>query len=204
MAIYHEEVIKVQREGADGNVTVDTAVVTQAIRKNEEPDYVKIYIDEWRGSNKIPSRYRRLFLHLAMRMDYANFGTTGELNEGGQIVYVAGPARKALLKECGWSGDDALCKGLKALVDCGAIRKISRGFYQVNPRYAARGTWRYDRRKKQGGAGNLLAAFDPDGQEPPAGGSRVQAVARSGEVEEEIALVADEIEAINGDVDLAF
>ena len=64
---------------------------------------------------------------------------------------MAGPVRKALLKECGWSGGDALCKGLKALVDCGAIRKISRGFYQVNPRYAARGIWHYNGRKKQGG-----------------------------------------------------
>lgn len=204
MAIYHEEVIKVEHEGADGNVTVDTAVVTQAIRKNEEPDYVKIYIDEWRGSNEIPSRYRRLFLHLAMRMSYANFGQGCELNEGGQIVYVAGPVRKALLKECGWSGDDALCKGLKALVNCGAIRKIGRGIYQVNPRYAARGTWHYNGRKKQGGIENLLAAFGSDGHEPPAGESRVQAVARTGEVEEEIQLTADMIKDINGGGDMPF
>ena len=45
MATYHDSVIKVEREDAEGNVTVDTAVITRAIRKDEEPDYVKIYIE---------------------------------------------------------------------------------------------------------------------------------------------------------------
>lgn len=204
MAIYHEEVMKVQREGADGNVTVDTAVITQAIRKNEEPDYVKIYIDEWRGSDRIPARYRRLFLHLAMYMTYANCGKDGDPDEGGQIVYAMGKTRKALLKECGWSGDDALCKGLKALADCGAIRKVGRGVYQINPRYAARGTWHYNNRNRQGGAENLLAAFDTDDQEPSAGESRVQAAARRDTVEEEIEQTADMIKGIHDGWDMPF
>lgn len=206
MAIYHEEVMKVAREGADGNVTVDTAVITQAIKKNEEPDYVKIYIDGWRKSNEIPARYRRLFLHLAMRMTYANFGKGGELDDGGQVVYVLGPARKALLEECGWRGDDALSKGLRALVDCNAIRKICRGVYQINPRYAARGTWHYNSRKKQGGVENLVAAFAvgiEDG-EPPAAESRVEAAARDDTVEEGIEEVAAMIQVINGGEDMPF
>ena len=109
-----------------------------------------------------------------------------------------------VLKECGWSGDDALCKGLKALVNCGALRKIGRGIYQVNPRYAARGTWHYNSRKKQGGIENLLAAFGSDGHEPPAGESRVQAAARTGEVEEEILLTAGMIQELNGGGDMPF
>ena len=204
MAIYHEEVIKIEREGADGNVTVDTAVVTQAIRKNEEPDYVKLYIDGWRGANGIPARYRQLFLSLAMRMDYANIERGGDPDEGGQIVCVMGRCREALLRECGWNGDDALCKGLKALVDCGALRKISRGFYQINPRYAARGTWHYSSRKNQGGVENLLAAFVSDNQKAPTKESRVQAAARSGEVEEEIELIASTIKVMNEGEDAPF
>ena len=102
-----------------------------------------------------------------------------------------------VLKECGWSGDDALCKGLKALVNCGALRKIGRGIYQINPRYAARGTWHYQSRKKQGGVENLLAAFCLDDRKSPAGESRVQAAARTGEVEEEIEVVAETIKVLN-------
>ena len=204
MATYHESVIKVEHEDEEGNVTVDTAVVTRAIRTNEEPDYVKLYIDGWRESNEIPARYRQLFLSLAMRMTYAGLAKGGEPDRGGQVVYMLGTDRKELLEECGWSGDDALRKGLKALVDCGAIRRIGRGLYQVNPKYAARGTWHYNSRKKRGGVENLLAAFDPEDRKPPAEESIVQVAARSGEVEEEIQAVADEIKDINDSVDLAF
>ena len=47
-------------------------------------------------------------------------------------------------------------------------------------------------------------AFGSDGHELPAGESRVQAVARTGEVEEEIQLVADTIKVINEGVDAPF
>lgn len=201
MGVYHEEVMKVEREDAGGNVTIDTAVVTRAIGKSEEPDYVKVYVDGWRRSGGIPDRYRQLFLCLAMRMTYAKCDRVGAMDDGGQIVYVVGPDRKAILAECGWSRDDALCKGLKALVGCGALRKVSRGVYQVDPRYAARGKWHYNSREKQGGIKNLAESFalsekKSDGPARASGESRVQAAARLGTVEEEI----DRVDAVIRDV----
>lgn len=201
MGVFFQEIKKVEREDAHGNVTVDMAEVTKAVSRHEEPDYIKLYADAWRRDNDIPERYRHLFLLLAMRMTYASLGKRGEPDEGGQIVYVVGPVRKAILEECGWHGDDALCKGLKALVDCNAIRKISRGVYQINPKYAARGTWHYHSRKQQGGIENLLAVFKRDdnaggkGRKQAAGKGRVGLVEEHAtiEVEDEIECIAEEI-----------
>ncbi len=50
--------------------------------------------------------------------------------------------------------------GLKALCDCGAIRKVNRGVYQINPSYAGRGTWKYNPSLKQGGIEKLVATFN--------------------------------------------
>lgn len=79
-----------------------------------------------------------------------------------------------------------------------AIRKISCGVYQVNPKYAARGTWHYHSRKKQGGVENLLAAFSPRGREPDAGEGGAKEAERTDTLEERIRRVSDMIGSING------
>lgn len=215
--IYREEVTQVQREDAHGNVTTETLTKTSAVRPRKEPDYVKLYVNAWLGDRDIPDRYLRLFLQLVLRMTYANVSLGGGTKEGGQVVYAIGKYRKELLKACGWNRDDALCKGPRALSDCGAIRKLGHGIYQINPRYAGRGRWGYDNREKRGGVGNLVQAFEtPDkkvstevlgasGHLSEIGGE-IQVMSsvvedRIAEAEEEIRIMAD---AANGEDPMPF
>lgn len=141
---------------ADGKITSKETKVSTSVRKNEEPDYIKIYTNMWCEFQNIPQKYRELFYSLVIRMSYANKNNL----EASQIVYVIGRNRNAIRQECGWKTDDPLAKGLKILCDFGAIKKVERGVYQINPQYAGKGSWRYNPKLDNGGIEDLIAVFE--------------------------------------------
>lgn len=157
--MYTEKTTIHETEDKDGNITTDTVKETRTICKNSgEPDYIKIYTDMWCDFNQIPIKWRELFVQLAIRMTYAD--ASDKSNSGGQIVAVGGPIRDDIMSMLGWKNRQTFQKGLRELKNCGAIRMISRGFYQINPSYAGRGLWKYNPSKEQGGIENIKVYFD--------------------------------------------
>lgn len=142
---------------SEGNViTATTTKESHMLARSTEPDYIKIYTDMWCEFNQIPERVRPLFLQLAMRMSYCNSLSPEE----SQIVYTGGPAKKALMKAIKITNEKVLFRQLQELVECNAIRRITRGCYQINPQYAGRGAWRYNAKEQQGGIEDLVATFN--------------------------------------------
>lgn len=92
---------------------------------------------------------------LVCRMSYANLNDSG----GGQTVCTIGSIGASIVTECGWKNKDTLYRGLQALCECNAIKKINRGEYQINPNYAGKGPWRYNAKEERGGVENLIAKF---------------------------------------------
>lgn len=138
----------------NGNEHITTKERTNKIERLGEPDYIKIYTNMWCEFNQIPTQWRNLFLELAIKMTYCN---SMDL-ENSQIVATGGPIKKSICETLNW-GDNMYQKGLKALCSCGAIIKKGRGFYQINPNYAARGSWKYNPKYNQGGVEDLVATF---------------------------------------------
>lgn len=138
----------------NGNRTTSEIKETRQIIR-QEPDYIKIYTKMWCEFNEIPERRRELFLQLALNMSYACQSDS----EGGQLVNVTGPIKDKIAKALNCK-ESNLYKGLKELQACNAIRKVSRGWYQVNPSYASKGEWRYNPKKDQGGIENIIANFN--------------------------------------------
>lgn len=141
----------------DANGNEETCIVEKSITRTKftEPDYIKIYTNMWCEFNEIPLAYRQLFLSLALRMTYCS---TKDL-ENSQIVSTGVPYRDAIMRECGWTSRESYQKGLKELCNCGAIRRVTRGVYQINPSYAGKGKWLYDSKQLQGGVKDLVAEF---------------------------------------------
>lgn len=153
---YHQETKEHIVEDADGNITTTTTTKTKAIMKSDEPDYIKLYTKMWCEFNGIPDKWRPLFMALVCRMSYASLKSEA----GGQIVHTVGSTGKAITEECGWKNKDTLYRGLQALCECGAIKKLSRGEYQINPQYAGKGPWHYNAKEERGGVSELIAKFD--------------------------------------------
>ena len=137
MAITKSETVTEIMTDEKGNVTEQTTIKETSFDKVQEPDYIKIYTNMWCEFKSVPVQYRNLFLALALRMSYCNKNDL----EHSQLVYTGKPFSDELMKECGWTSYDSLMKGLKALCKSGAIKKIARGVYQINPEYAGRGGW---------------------------------------------------------------
>lgn len=153
---YQQETKEHIVEDAEGNITTTTTTKTKAILKNDEPDYIKLYTKMWCEFNAIPDKWRPLFFALVCRMSYASLKD----ETGGQIVHTIGSTGKAIIEECGWKNKDTLYRGLQALCECEAIKKISRGEYQINPQYAGKGPWHYNAKENRGGVSELVAKFD--------------------------------------------
>lgn len=143
---------------ADGNESTTIKETTTNFKRNEEPDYIKIYTKMWLDFNQIPLKWHELFMQLALRMSYTNSSNEQSLKES-QTVVVYGPISESITKACGWKDKSTLRKGLKALCDCGAIRNVGRAMYQINPNYASRGSWKYNPKLNQGGVEDLIATF---------------------------------------------
>lgn len=141
---------------AEGNEQTTIVQKTRKIELCSEPDYIKLYTNMWCEFNEIPHSYRPLFMELVTRMTYCD---KNDLNRS-QVVYVGEPFSSAICKTLGWTHKDSLMKGLRSLTKCNAIKKISRGVYQINPQYAGRGEWKYNPRLDRGGIEDLVATFN--------------------------------------------
>jgi len=137
-------------------VTQKETKKTTKITRNAEPDYIKIYTEVWSAVNEIPIPDRELFLQLVVRMTYCN----ADKLEGAQLVNTGKPYSNDINNSLGWKpGSSTLNNGLCRLVKCGAIRRIAKSVYQINPNYAGRGEWRYNPSLKRGGVEKLKASF---------------------------------------------
>lgn len=141
-----QEYVKIETvRDEEGNVISEKETTkTKRIDRVTEPDYIKLYAETWldKSKNEIPIGYRALFLELAARMSYCE----ADDHEHSQLVMTSGIYQEAIMNTLGLKSRDSLQKGLKALCDCNAIRRVQRGIYQINPRYAGKGQWKYNPR----------------------------------------------------------
>ena len=142
------------KEDADGNITTSTTEKTLSIERNSEPDFIKLYTKMWCDFNQIPDVYRNLFLELVCRMSYCN---SSDLKNS-QLVNTGRPWADSIMAALGWK-EAMYFRGLKVLAECGAIKKLARGVYQINPTYAGRGEWKYNPRLDRGGVEDLVTTF---------------------------------------------
>lgn len=143
------------QEDADGNIKTSSVEKVTNIQRNNEPDYIKLYTKMWCEFNDIPMAYRELFLQLVIRMTYCNSADLGN----SQLVNTGKPWSTSIMKALNWK-DRMYQKGLKALCECDAIKKVGRGVYQINPQYAGRGEWKYNPRLERGGIEDLVVSFN--------------------------------------------
>lgn len=171
----------------NGEIKEDKSVSTWSVTKTGEPDFVKLYPEAWMPKKKtlaedespavkktatargksavaeedtahltLPAAYRFLFFILAARMCYCDSDDLAH----SQLVHTGEPYRDEIMEIMGWTNRDSLMKGLKALCECNAIRKVSRGCYQINPRFASKGQWLYNPRIPQSNVEGLKKYYD--------------------------------------------
>ena len=142
----------IDENGTERSTIKETTTKTE---HSTEPDYIKIYTRMWCEFNQIPLTYRDLFFELVCHMSYCNAADL----EHSQLVYTGRPWSDSIMQHLGWK-KAMYQRGLAELCKCNAIRKVSRGVYQINPSYAGRGEWKYNPRLNRGGIESLISTFN--------------------------------------------
>lgn len=146
--------IRTVEKDANGKVTKQSTKET-AIVHSGEPDYIKIYTAMWLQFKQVSPSLTPLFLELVARMSYAD----AKHPETSQTVYTGTPVSDQIMNALGWK-KRMYQRGLAQLADAGAIKRVARGVYQINPNYAGKGSWRYSEKYQRGGVADLVATFN--------------------------------------------
>lgn len=130
-------------DDATGEVLDETTqVTTRELRFEQEPDYVKLYIETLSVFRDMKQTSGKVFYELVKLMSYAEYE---------QLVYLNPTLRKNIQKNLGIK-QSMFDKSLKELRDKGLIKKVANNTFSVNPCYVGRGKWKDIRR--------LRATFD--------------------------------------------
>ena len=126
----------------------------ESVRVSKEDDFAKLYLDGVELLRGLTGGQLSLLLSLARRMNYS-----GE-------VMVAGSHRREVMAETGVGGV-TLARALRALRDKGVITPVDgvRGFYKVNPRVLAKGSWRSARAMRRGFDSEARRCLDKESDE---------------------------------------
>ena len=122
---------------------------------NTEKNFIKLYTKMWFDFNKIPNDIcRDLFLQM---MTYITYCNTNDLPHS-KIVYLIGSTKQSIMLKLNIVKTH-FHRLVKTLIKCNAIKKIPRGEYKINPKYARKGEWKYNPKLNRGGVEDLVATF---------------------------------------------
>jgi len=150
----YKKIEKITHVDSEGNESTTEISKSVSYVRNEEPDYIKLYTKMWLEMNEIPLAYRGLFLELVCNMSYSYAPNMRK----SQMVNTGKPWSDFICEKLGW-GQKMYEKALRELVVCGAIKRLYRGVYQINPSYAGKGEWLYNPKLSRGGIKDLKATF---------------------------------------------
>jgi len=117
-------------DGKTGEVMFDEHSQTTVII-NEEPDYVKLYVNTILTFKSLPVALNPILLELLRLMSYA---------EEGQIITYNDYWRKQIADKT-QKKPNTIDKALGDLTNSGIFKRIARGTYQVNPNIFGKGSW---------------------------------------------------------------
>lgn len=126
--VYQEVVV----DKENGEVVTNKTVY----KTNDEPEYIKLYIDCVFTFKGIRKGLNPIFLAFLKHMTYAG----ADEMFGGQVIFVNMAMKKLIANQLGL-GIDSINKALSEFVKAGIFRRMAVGTYQVNPDIVGKGNW---------------------------------------------------------------
>lgn len=120
----------------DENGKAKKSVQRKVVRYEDEPEYIKVYLDTILYLKDLEKSYNPILLSILKRMTYASYRN----KDGGQIIVVNSYIKKGIAEDAGVS----VSRVNQAFTDFtkGEILiRVGRGTYQVNPHLFGKGDW---------------------------------------------------------------
>lgn len=134
-----------------GRVTgSESTIRTVSIGRSGEPEYVKIYTNNFKLIKDLKNESLKIFLILCQYVGYADVSDKA----GGQLVKIDKDIKGRIMNELDISLS-TLSRSLSDLKNHKLIKKIDGTTYQMNPFLVGRGFWEYRPSYSSGGVGDL-------------------------------------------------
>lgn len=129
---------RIKTEYIDKHIKPDgTEQITREYKEiiwGEEPNYVKLYLQDMLYLNGLSSQYYKLLNCLIKEISYAS-------EEEGLCIALIPYTKKRILNEMGWKNMISLNNALHKLKQYKIIYSIDRGLYRLNPYLFGKGNW---------------------------------------------------------------
>lgn len=123
--------------GDHGQLLDHRTEVTVSKKTNNEPEFVKLYVEQWlttmRGKPSIMTEVLVALINIGLTF-------AGNRTSGGMIVHASRFEKQAVADKLGCSLSN-VSNTITKLVAVGALKRVERGVYQVNPNLMGKGNW---------------------------------------------------------------
>ena len=113
----------------DAAGVIEESTSTNVFQLQQEPPYVKLYLDDICAVNEVPDAARKLLHHLLKRLGWDGY------------ITLSPRSRKEMAAQLGWA-DQTFRNRLALLCKSGLIANHGQNEYMANPTYFARGEWK--------------------------------------------------------------
>lgn len=100
----------------------------------QEPPYIKLYLQDIMYLSDLSGRYVPLLLHLLNLANYAD-------QNNAMCVVLAPAIRENICKDIGWKSVGTFNNAIDDLVKGNLIKRVSRNIIQLNPNLFGKGKW---------------------------------------------------------------
>ena len=107
---------------------------SETLRFSEEPQYVKLYLQDILYLSDMPRRYDKILYELLKRAQWANA-------EQGMIVTLSSGSKRMMAKTLGLNSISLISNALTDFVKAKIIKRIETGVYALNPNLFGKGDW---------------------------------------------------------------
>lgn len=124
--------IESTRFNEDG--TVQSASTNRTLRWEDEPAYIKLYLQDILYLSDMPKKYSVVVGALLKRVSYAG-------SEDGMCITLVPRIKKAICNEIGWTHVSSLDNALQKLLKGKILYRVDRGIFRFNPYLFGKGDW---------------------------------------------------------------
>ena len=132
MAVIKQQITRTEVDHETGETLKET--VNETLRYNEEPAFIKVYLQDILYLSDMPKRYDKVLFELVKRAQWAN-------RDQGMTITLSSGSKRLIAKQLGLNSISLISNALTDFVKAKILKRIETGVYALNPNLFGKGDW---------------------------------------------------------------
>ncbi len=132
MTVIKQQITRTEVDHETGETLKET--VNETLRFSEEPQFVKLYLQDILYLSDMPKRYDKVLYELIKRAQWANA-------DQGMTITLSSGSKRLIAKTLKLNGISLISNALTDFVKAKILKRIETGVYALNPNLFGKGDW---------------------------------------------------------------